>query len=199
MASNQVEKKIVAITGGIGSGKSTLLEILKKKGYFVISSDQIVKDIYKKRWFLREIKKLFPNAVKGFLCLRADKKVIADEVFRNSEKRQKLNLLVHPTVMREGLKQLRNNGKELSFMEVPLLFEGGYENQFDKVIVVNRGLEERIESVKFRSGLTREEILERINAQIDYETTDFSKYILIKNDKSKDELSLEIERILETL
>ena len=58
-------KKLIAITGGIGSGKSLVLSTLKKQGYPTLSSDEIVKTLYKKPAVKKILKGVFPTAVKG--------------------------------------------------------------------------------------------------------------------------------------
>ena len=184
MQNNKSKKvKIVAITGGIGSGKSFALRALKNAGFYTLSCDDIVANLYTKRSFLREIKKIFPLAVSGVFNLKVDKKVIAKEVFSNKEKLEKLNKLSHRKVLKIALKNCKKFGKEkgLAFLEVPLLFESNFQNEFDGVIVIKRNIEDRIKSVMERSNLDREEIESRINAQIDYETFDFSKCIVIEN------------------
>ena len=56
----------------------------------------------------------------------------------------------------------------LVFSEVPLLFEGGYQDIFDKIIIVSRCEQDRILAVQLRDGLSEEEIKSRIKNQIDY-------------------------------
>lgn len=200
MARNQVEKKkVIAVTGGIGSGKSTLISLLQKRGYTVVSSDQIVNGLYRKRSFLIKIKELFPRAVKGIFNLKVDKNVIAEQVFSNEEKRKALNSLIHPIVIREGIKKCKKTTKNLAFMEVPLLFEGGYQKEFDGVIIVLRDYAKRIESVKIRSNLSEDEIIRRIKAQVDYEKLDTNSYHVIKNDGEIADLEKELEKIINKL
>ena len=184
MQNNKGKKvKIIAITGGIGSGKSFALSTLKNAGFYTISCDDIVADLYTRRSFLKEIKKIFPLAVSGFFKLKVDKKVIAKEVFEDKEKLNKLNKLSHRKVLKIALQSCLKYGKEkgVSVVEVPLLFESDLQNEFNGVIVIKRNKEDRIKSVMERSNLTREEVESRINAQIDYEVFDFSKYIVIEN------------------
>ena len=74
----------------------------------------------------------------------------------------------------------KNTG--VTIVEVPLLFECGYEKYFDGVIVITREKEERIKSVISRSNLTREEVIKRMKNQVDYDSFDLSPYAIIKND-----------------
>lgn len=199
MVRRKVEKKLIAITGGIGSGKSAVSSIIKQMGYPVISADEMVEKLYKKRSFLVKIKRLFPTAVKGIVKLSVDKSEIAKIVFSDSQKLKMLNQLIHPSVMSEGLKRLKKENARLAFMEVPLLFEGAYQNLFDEVIVVLRDIEGRILSVISRSSLTREQVLERISNQIDYAEKDFSEYRVILNDGDKNALSQKVVALIKQI
>ena len=85
------------------------------------------------------------------------------------------------------------------FAEVPLLFEGHYENQFDKVIVVRRNLALRLESVSKRDGLTEKEIESRIQAQFDYsklEACRLDNLIVIENNESLDCLKKVVDNLV---
>ncbi len=176
--------KLIAITGGIGSGKSLALEILKGAGYFTLSCDQIVKDLYKTHAVKKILKGIFPTAVSGEKRLTLDTKKIADITFFNKDKHLELTSTITPLVLDEVLKRA-NRKKGLIFVEVPLLFECSYQDKFDGVIVITRDLHTRISSVKERSKLTEEQILARINAQVDYSTLKLSNYIVITNDGDK--------------
>ncbi len=169
----------VAVTGGIGSGKSTLIKILSELGYLTISCDDEIKKMYQEKEIVDNLKTMFPEAVENG---ELNKTIISKIVFEKKERLKKLNGYMHPIVLKRCFERANSESKNgVAFIEVPLLFEGGLENQFDKVIVVLRDKEQRIESVVNRSKLNREEIEERINNQIDYDKKDFSKYIVIKN------------------
>lgn len=184
-------KQLIAITGGIGSGKSLALNILNGAGYFTISCDQIVKDLYKTHKVKRLLKSLFPTAVSGEKRLKIDTKKIADITFFDKNKHKELTSTITPLVLEEVLKKAsRKQG--LIFVEVPLLFECGYQDKFDGVIVIQREINARIESVKKRSNLTKEQILARMTAQVDYSKLDLSNYKVIINDGDKIELEKSI-------
>ena len=188
-----MDKKIkVAITGGIGTGKSTLSAVLKRAGYFVVSCDEVTAGLYGKRFVKKGIKKLFPSAVTGIFRLVVDKKVIAKEVFSCPEKRKALEDFLHPLIIEEVQTALNKAKGKMVFAEVPLLFEGGYEKQFDKVIILTRPVAQRVESVMARSNITKEEVLQRINSQVDYGKLDMAKYTHIFNGGDKKELENEI-------
>lgn len=180
--------KKFAITGGIGSGKSLALSAIKAAGYETLSSDAVVWELYKKHQVKSLLKTLFPEAIKGEKRLSIDKARLAEKAFGDPASHKKLTGAITPLVMEE----IERRAKKLSaplFAEVPLLFECGYEDEFDGVIVILRPLADRIASVKLRSSLTEEQILSRIKRQTDYEKKDFSPYVVITNDGDKEKLS----------
>lgn len=172
--------KAIAVTGGIGSGKSLALSVLKNNGYKVLSSDEIVVKLYKKKSVLKKVKALFPSVVKGKLFLSLDKVALSNEVFFDCAKHKALTDLITPLVF-EHIKRRIKRAKQNLFIEIPLLFECGCQKDFDNVIVITRPLKDRIESVKKRSNLTEEQILARIKKQVNYDELDLTSYIVIEN------------------
>ena len=179
--------KKIAVTGGIGSGKSTVIQILKEAGYKVLSCDKITAELYQTRKVKLLLKKMFPDAVKGYFFPKLDRKVISAAVFNDKNRLDELTSTITPLV----IKEVERRTKTLSgtvFVEVPLLFECNYQNRFDQVWVVKRNKTQRIESVKTRSGLSEEQIVSRITSQVDYDKLDLTPYIVISNDSGVDQL-----------
>lgn len=177
-----MKNKKIAITGGIGSGKSTVSLLIAELGYPVLSCDNITTQLYKKRKVKLLLKKLFPSAVKGFFNPKIDRAKIASLAFNDKSLHAQLTDTITPLVMAEVNKQC-SAIKGVVFVEVPLLFECNYQDYFDGVLVVVRDKKSRIESVKARSNLSEEQILARMQNQIDYDTFDLSPYtVIINND-----------------
>ena len=191
-------KKLIAITGGIGSGKSLALSILLDAGFYVLSSDDICAKLYERRKVKLILKKLFPSAVKGFFNPKIDRKAISKIVFSDKQKLKDLTDTITPLVIKE-IKEKAKKISDIVFVEVPILFECGYQNDFDAVIVIYRPLNERIESVKTRSNLTENEVKDRIKNQFDYENNDLSSYILLTNDGDKEQLKASLLSIIKNL
>lgn len=188
----------VAVTGGIGSGKSFLTKILKSRGFSTLSCDDIAKHTLEMRNIKKKLKKLFPTVVSGRLTLTVDRKKLAEIVFSDKIALKNLNALTHPVIIKETIKRAKKLPSPV-FVEVPLLFEGGYETLFDDVIVVTRDKEKRIESVIKRTNMTREQVLSRMNNQFDYYTEDLSNYIVISNDGDKGALEKQLYSLLQNL
>ncbi|MBO5712648.1 MAG: dephospho-CoA kinase [Clostridia bacterium] len=172
-------KKVYGITGGIGSGKSVVSSIIKGLGYTVFSADEVYTNLLKTGDFSKQIYTLLGlqfNSEKGF-----NRKEVASVVFNDKNKLKVLNTFTHDKVMAE-LMRLNANEKGVIFNEVPLLFEGGYQNMYDGVIVVYRNLEDRINAVVNRDNISQEEVLKRIKNQFNYENNDISAHTIIVND-----------------
>ena len=186
---------LIAVTGGIGSGKSTVLSIIKNLGYPTLSCDQVTDEVYKKPFVKRRLAKMFPKAKGGKIFIKIEKKVIAKEVFSNKEKLKELTDYLTPIILSETLKKARKiKGKV--FVEVPLLFECNAQDKFDKIIVVKRDFNERIESVINRSNLSKKEVLERINSQFDYENSNLTNCEIIQNNGDLSSLENKVKSLI---
>ena len=189
---------LIAITGGIGSGKSTVTNIIKENSFLTLSSDEIVSEIYKERKIKKLLRLLFPTAVRGRIKLAIDRAEIAKQVFMDKEKHRQLTELITPIVMARIIAVYKAVGGVI-FAEVPLLFECEFQKYFDKVIVVVRDKEKRIESAMLRSNLTREQVESRINNQVDYDSLDLTPYTIIENNGTTDDLKEKVNQIINSL
>ena len=176
----------IAVTGGIGSGKSTVCKIIEEAGYPVYSCDAVYAELLNGKELPGKIAEVF-----GFGVLNTDgtlnRRALSEIVFGNEELLQKLNNITHPEIFRAMFSKAECDSG-LVFFEVPLLFEGGYQNLFAGVIVVLRDKKSRIDSVSKRDGLTEREIENRINRQFNYDNSSFEQYYVIHNDGNYNEL-----------
>lgn len=182
--------KRIAVTGGIGSGKSAVLSMLKERGYPVFSCDGIYAELSGEEGYLSALAELFPGCVKEW---GLDRAALSARVFSDESERKKLNALSHPLIMERLIARMRPFA--LSFAEVPLLFEEGYETLFDGTIVVLRERSARVRAVMERNGLSEEETLARIARQYDYSVLPEGCYPLV-NDGSLADLSEKLGKIL---
>lgn len=168
----------IAVTGGIGSGKTTVCNLIKKFGYPVFSCDEVYAELLNSGKLTERLEGEFGEEIltEG----KIDRRKLSACVFGDEEKLQKLNEITHPKIFEEMFAQAEAFSG-LVFFEVPLLFEGGYQNLFDEVIVVLRRVEDRILSVKLRDNLSDEEVRKRIDNQFNYDIDNFAQYYVIHN------------------
>ena len=192
--------KKIAITGGIGSGKSTVSEIIRKMGYVVVSADKVYSELLLNEDFVKEICDLMnisPIEKDGRITI--DRKALSALVFSDKTQLSRLNDFTHPRIMDEIFR--RSEGVEpLFFAEVPLLFERGYETEFDNVFVVRRQFDLRLSGTAKRDGKTESEIRKVIDNQFDYEGNKSGyKSIIIENNGTIQELETEVSEAVKRL
>jgi dephospho-CoA kinase len=131
----------VAITGGIGAGKSTALASFRRNGAATVSSDEIVHHLLANDEDVKNA--LVERLGEGILAPdgKPDRERIALRVFNDRDALDFLEKLLHPLVSREYLtwrEQLAGlpNPPKVCVTEVPLLYEVGAEERFDKVVLV---------------------------------------------------------------
>jgi len=167
--------KLIGITGGIGTGKSSVAEMLHKRGWMVVASDQTAKQIMNSDVTVRNVlanlfgdEVLVPNGV--------DSSLLASKVFGPTEEHRRnlaqLNTLIHPRVLDAHLKTIeeqRTAGTQIMAIETALLFEVELEDGFDWVVVVDAPEEVCIERVMKRSHATAEDVRRRMAEQMSME------------------------------
>ena len=159
----------IGITGGIGAGKSTVAGIFKVLGVPVFDADATAKNILNTDPILREqIAAAFGSETykNGLL----DRKYLATLVFNNPNQLAKLNALVHPATIKAAnawAKQWEQQGSPYILKEAALLFEAGTNEGLNYIIGVTAPVELRIKRVMAREHVPREEVLSRMQHQLD--------------------------------
>jgi dephospho-CoA kinase len=185
---------IIGLTGSIATGKSTASEYLKTKGFLVIDSDEIVKDLWRTDMdMLGKISGTFDIDMMD----PAAKQKLAKKIFENPKDRQKLNDIVHPKVYRkiDEIIAINNDIKHI-FIDMPLLIEVGYHKNCEHVLLVYTEQDTQIERLSKRDQISKDEALKRINAQMPiHEKRAFATEVL-NNNQSKEILYQDIDQFL---
>ena len=159
----------IGITGSIGAGKSTVAGIFKVLGVPVFDADATAKNILISDLVLREqiIAAFGSESYKNGLL---DRKYLATLVFNNPDQLAKLNALVHPATIIAAdawAKHWEEQGSPYIVKEAALLFEAGTNVGLDSIIGVTAPQDLRIARVMARDNITREEVLKRMQHQLD--------------------------------
>ena len=189
--------KIIGLTGGIGSGKTTIAKYFQSFGIPVYIADDEAKKVMQSVEILKNIKKEFGNAIFDTDVLNREK--LAQIVFNEPLKLEKLNAIVHPAVKQhfeEWLLQQAN--APFVIYEAAILFESGRHKDCDLIITVTAPIESRIERVMARDKTTRDLVLKRINAQwTDKQRIEGSDYVI--QNSSFETAKREADKILKIL
>lgn len=156
-----MEKKVIAVTGGIGSGKSTVCRLLEKKGFRVVDCDALSRRAAERSDTLEEIVRVFGERfVDGG---KLNRRALALEVFSDSEKTDKLNKIFHKRIF--GLLEeeiAKQNGTV--FVEIQLLPDDKIR-LFDGVWLVTASEETRIKRAMARDDRSEEQVRSIIQRQ----------------------------------
>ena len=143
----------IALTGSIGMGKSTVAGMFERAGVPLFDADAVVREMQGPGGALVErIGELFPGCVRSGTL---DRDCLAEIVLSDPAKLSQLESVVHPAVReaREAFIARHSDAPALIF-EIPLLFETGGEQDFDKVVVVSAPAEVQRDRVLQRPGMT---------------------------------------------
>ena len=170
----------LGITGGIGSGKTTVCRIFRVLGIPVFVTDNVAKELMNSDDEIR----MRLNQIAGkdlFLSGSLDRKELARIIFNRPDLLRKVNEAVHPTVLRQFDEWASGAEAPYVIMESAILFEAGADSLVDRVATISAPVEERIARVMGRNDLSREEVIGRINNQLEDEEREEQSYYVINN------------------
>jgi dephospho-CoA kinase len=182
----------IGLTGGIGSGKTAVANIFKVLDIPVFDADTAAKSIM-------ETDKRLVDAIKiafgenSYIGRKLNRPFIASLVFSNPLKLSQLNALVHPATITAAENWLRSQSAPYVIKEAALMFEAGSAESLDYVIGVHAPQALRIKRVMDRDNITREQVIERMNRQIDETIKMKLSDFVIQNDEQQ----LVIPQVLE--
>lgn len=160
----------IGITGGISTGKTSfvasLREIVPEARFFdadvaareLVDRDEEVRGLIEKQ-FGREV-----YSESGGLNREAVRAI----VFADAEKKRALEQILHPRIRRQWSLEAEGhrNSTELFFADIPLLYETGGETLCDQVVVVACSPAIQLERLVARTGLSRDDAQQMIDAQM---------------------------------
>ena len=190
--------KIIGLTGGIGSGKSSVLEIFKKIGISTYNADESAKELISSdKKIIHSIKQLFGDDI--YNENRLNSKLVSKIVFNDKEKLKSLNSIIHPAVALDFEKFCFDHREKTYIVkEAAIIFETKSENIFDKIIYVKAPKEIRIDRVIQRDKLSRDDVLNRIQNQVN-ETSIIDKCDFIIDNINYTDLEEKVMEIHNTL
>ncbi len=190
--------KIIGLCGSSGSGKGYVSMLFTKYGVLSIDTDRLYRETTTKKGSecLSELTNEF-----GASILTEDgalyRPKLAEIVFSDREKLNKLNQITHKHIKKDTLAllaQYKDEGARAVIIDAPVLFESGFDKMCDFTICVTSPTERKIDRIMTRDQITREQALARLNSQkSDSELIALSTYQI---DNSGKELSSQIISIL---
>ena len=160
--------KLIAITGGIGSGKSVVARMVQVMGYQVYDCDTRAKALMTEDDDVRHklVEAFGPETFLEDGSL--NRQHLSAVAFGNDESLSRLNGIVHPATandMQQWSRKQADSGATVAFVETALLRTAGLDRLVDEVWHVTAPASVRIPRVMARSGLTAQQVQDRMASQ----------------------------------
>lgn len=189
---------VLGLTGGIATGKSIAAAIFSNHGIPIVDGDIIAREVVTpKSEGLLALVSVFGDVIlqkNGTL----DRKALGQIVFNSAEERKKMDRLLDPfirTAITEQIEQLKTE-YPLVVADIPLLYEGHYEQLMDAVAVVYLPESIQIQRLMKRNHLSLEEAKQRVISQLSIEEKKALADIVFDNSGSKEMLEAQIKNWL---
>ncbi|TGD24310.1 dephospho-CoA kinase [Companilactobacillus suantsaicola] len=195
--------KIYGLTGGIASGKSTVLNLFRQNKFIVYDADYVAREVVKLGTIgLAQITGQFGSSV-----LLADgtlnRKKLSSIVFSDQTQLEKLNQITRPLIKKEILQTVsdvkKSTQSDISIFEIPLLFEGNYQNYFDGVISLYVQPQIQLHRLMQRNGISKKVALEQINSQMSMDEKKRRADFVIDNSGDMNHLQNEFDKLVSQL
>ena len=196
--------QIIGICGGIGSGKSTVSNVFSKHSIPVLDTDEIYHALTSApSACLDELVRHFGAQILSNGAL--DRSRLSTLIFSSSDPLpilNELNAITHKHVIREvdvRIADLESDGYDVVAVQVPLLFESGFDKRCDVIVAVVADREVRIERIISRDSISRERAISKIEAQMPDEFLIAHANYVINNDLGLDNIELQVDNILKEI
>lgn len=166
MKKQKKNKFVLGVTGNIGSGKSSVAAMFKTKDAALIDADKLAHQVcFFKSSVYKKIKNCFGKSILKNNN-HIDRVKLARVVFSDKAALDKLNSIVHPVVIKEIKRLIKHSNKKNIILDAALIIEAGLRKTIDKLIVVSSKRNQQILRSQKCSGLSRDEVIKRMQFQI---------------------------------
>jgi dephospho-CoA kinase len=194
---------LLGVTGGIASGKTAVARMLEELGAPIIDFDvlsRVVVEPDKPAW--KEIVAYFGEQVLQD-DRTLDRKKLSEIVFRDLEKRKKLESFIHPRIYGEFSRLVKefaaqDSGAVIQAV-VPLLYEVNLQYFFHKVLLVYTPEEIQIERLMKRDGISREMAVNILSSQLPLEEKRSYADFIVDNSGSLEETKKQVQEVWKKL
>lgn len=195
---------IIVITGSVATGKSTVTKIVRDLGYEVLDCDQIVHNGYEsKSNMYKEVVNLFGDGI-----LKSDESIDREKlgkiVFSDSEKLDKLNSIVHKSVVEQLNDGIDKSTDDIIFLDIPLMIETSkslvkYGLKYDEIwlVYINPDLQkQRLADRAIKENKDVNETLKIIDNQLPIDKKKNYADKIIDNEGTIDDLKQKITQLI---
>lgn len=191
---------ILGLTGGIATGKSTVSRYFKQLNIPVCDTDVLAREVVlPNSKGLNQLVEMFGNDIinpNGTL----NRGKLADIIFHNEQAREKVNAILHPLIFEQiEVFKKKHQYAKLIVIDMPLLFEVGYQNKVDKVMVIYTDEVTQYQRLINRDSFTPQQAKARITAQMPLKEKVKLADVVIDNSKTVEETFKQVDSYLKLL
>ena len=192
----------IGLTGGIATGKSTVSNYIEELGWPVVDADLVAREVVQKgSEGLGEVVKAFgPEILTPDGTL--DRAQMRKLVFKDRQKRQLLEGLLHPRIQRrtaEKRDELEASGYKVAVYDVPLLFEKSLQGQFDQTFLVYVAPELQRQRLMARDGISQDDADRLISSQMPIDQKRPLATRVIENSGTKKDLQAQVQELVQEI
>jgi dephospho-CoA kinase len=193
----------VGLTGNIGSGKTTVSKLFEELGVPVFNSDKAAREAESDEAMKVKIKEILGDDI--YVNGVVDRPRMRDLVFKNPEILKQMNTLISPFIKKSFNNFcLINKDSYIVMVESAILLELNATDGLDKLVVVTADEEIRIQRAMKRDDITRDQVMDKIKAQLsDEDKINKTNYLIYNNGDdlidSSNALRIQVKTIVEAL
>jgi len=189
----------IGLTGGLGTGKSTVAAMFAQKGAWIIDADAVTRDLLAPgKKCVKKVAKIFPGVILTKDTINRSE--LAKIVFNNPRELHKLTDILYPEALKVVKRQLSlYKNESFIVLDVPLLFESGWDKIADTTIVVKAKRAQQLERAQKRLGITRSECMRRIKNQMSLKQKCEMADMIIDNSHSLGQTQAQVNAIINRL
>lgn len=195
-----MKKLKVAVTGNIGSGKSSFCKLLEEMNYTVIKADETAKDLMANDPIIKsQIIKQFGSS--AYTKEGLNKSYLAEKIFSNEDNLLRMNLIVHPAVVKKVEQLMKESLKkaDIAFHEAALIYEADIEEMFDVVVLITADYKVRLKRKQQSDNYSEEEFAKRNSNQIPDDEKIKRADFVFENNGTLDELKTKAQLLITVL
>lgn len=194
--------QLIGLTGNIASGKSTVAQMFLERGATLIDADELAREAVAvgSDGHRKIVERWGDDILKSDGGL--DRVALRQIVFQEPSELEILNSIVHPEVSRlrdDLINEARARGDETVVCDIPLLFERGMVDDFDKIVLVDAPRPLRLERLTRERALGQTEAMNMIAAQMPAELKRARADFVIDNEGDLPALAIRVDEVWRAL
>jgi dephospho-CoA kinase len=189
----------IGLTGSLGTGKSTVAAMFARRGAKIIDADAVIRGLLTlDKKCIKKVAKIFPGVI--LKTNKINRSELAKIVFNNPRELQKLTDILYPEALKVVKSQLsRYKHESFVILDVPLLFESGWDKITDTNMVVKAKRAQQIQRAQKRLGISRSDVIRRLKNQMPLKEKCDMADMIIDNSHGLKQTQAQVDEIINRL